>query len=300
MPELPEVHTTATDLNELLKGKKILDVWTNYNSPFYKNKPQIKNPTYFKLFKKEIVSETVTSASRVAKNVLIHLTNDKTILVHMKMTGHLLYGKYKKTGAEWKPDQKGALNDMWNGWIRLVFTLSNGKHLALSDLRKFAKVTLLQTSNLHESDDLQNIGPDPLEKSFTKKVFVERIMMRPKGKIKTVLMDQSLIAGIGNIYSDEALWLSTINPETLVADIPVAKHATLLKNIKHVLSKGIDFKGDSMSDYRRPNGEPGDFQNHHNVYQRKGKTCNRRGCAGIITRKVVNGRSAHYCDTCQK
>lgn len=318
MPELPEVHTTATDLNKLLKGQSISDVWTSYNSPYYKGKPQIKNPKYFKLFKKEVVGEKVVSVNRVAKNVLINLTGDKTILVHMKMTGHLLYGDYEKKGKEWIATKEGPLTDKWNGWIRLVFTLSgtktgsgsatsrsassssSKKHLVLSDLRKFAKVTLLQTSTLLESNDLGKIGPDPLDKIFDFKTFCRQINKKPNGKIKTVLMNQELIAGIGNIYSDESLWMSKIDPETIVSKISDAKRKELLKNIKIILKKGIDFKGDSMSDYRRPSGEPGDFQNHHSVYQRRGEDCKRRNCKGKIARKVIGGRSSHYCASCQK
>lgn len=304
MPELPEVHTTSTDLNKILKGKKIVDIWNSYNSPYYKGKPQVKNPVYFKIFKKEVVGEKVLSVSRIAKNVLINLSGNKTILVHMKMTGHLLYGQYEMKGVgkstEWKAKGNGPLTDKWNGWIRLVFTLDNKKHLALSDLRKFAKVTLLETSSLLESVDLKEIGPDPLENDFTFNKFEERIEKKNTGKIKTVLMDQTLIAGIGNIYSDEALWMSKIDPETLVSKISTKGRKELFKNIKIILKKGIDFKGDSMSDYRRPNGEPGDFQNHHSVYQRKNQPCKRRNCKGTIKRKVVGGRSSHYCDNCQK
>lgn len=300
MPELPEVHTTATDLDKMLKGKKILDIWTNYNSPYYKTKSQIKNPRYFKLFKKEVVGERVKSVERIAKNVLIHLTNNKTILVHMKMTGHLLYGKYKKVKGDWVPKEEGPLKDKWNGWIRLVFTLDNNKHLVLSDLRKFAKVTLLETSTLHTSEDLKNLGPDPLDRSFNIKKFSKQLDKKPNGKIKTVLMDQTLIAGIGNIYSDEALWLSKIHPETVVRKIDQEKRKELLREIKKILRKGISFKGDSMSDYRRPSGEPGAFQHHHRVYQRKKLPCLRRGCKGEIARKVVGGRSAHYCNKCQR
>ena len=114
MPELPEVHTTATELNILLKGKKISDIWTSYKSTYYNN--QIKDPKYFKKFKKETTGAKIVSVTRRAKNVLINLDNKKTILVHMKMTGHLLYGKYKNVRGTWIPNQKGPLNDRMNEW----------------------------------------------------------------------------------------------------------------------------------------------------------------------------------------
>jgi formamidopyrimidine-DNA glycosylase len=298
MPELPEVHTTATELNSLIKNKKIVDIWTSYKSSYYQN--QIKDPAYFKKFKSQIKNCKVVSVERRAKNILINLDNNKTILVHLKMTGHLLYGKFKKEKGEWIPNQKGPLNDKMNGWIRLVFTLSNGKHLALSDLRKFAKVTL--------ETDLDHLGPEPLERAFTFDVFKKQINKKPTGKIKTVLMNQELISGIGNIYSDEALWMSKIDPETPVKKLisqPNSRQADdklklLLKNIKEVLRKGIKLSGDSMSDYRRPDGSPGEFQKHHRVYQRKNLDCFRKDCKGKIERKVVNGRSCHFCPKCQK
>ncbi len=119
-------------------------------------------------------------------------------------------------------------------------------------------------------------------------------------KIKTALMDQALVVGIGNIYSDELLWMSKLRPERRVESLSDTELKLMTKSAKEVLSKGIDFGGDSMSDYRNPHGVPGEFQLHHNAYRRTGKPCNRKGCDGVIQRKVINGRSAHFCDTCQK
>jgi len=302
MPELPEVETTANDLRKLVVGLQITDTWTNYDSPYYYGKKQIKDPKYFKKFKKEICGSQIIETGRIGKNVLIHLNNGKTILIHMKMTGHVLYGKYDfdKKKNEWAPSENGPLQDPFNGWIRFVITLSNKKHLALSDMRKFAKVTLLETNKLNEIDDLREIGPDPLQKIVSISYFTDALSKKPTGKIKTVLMDQSLISGIGNIYSDEALWLSKIHPEKIVKKLSTKNFKEIFSNVKKVLKKGINFSGDSMQDYRRPNGEPGKFQHHHKVYQRKGKECMDKNCTGTISRIVVNGRSSHFCPECQK
>lgn len=298
MPELPEVETTTNDLRELLVGLEVKGAWTDYDSPHYYGKNQIKNPKFFKKFKEQVSGAKVIGTSRRAKNVLIHLDNNRTILVHLKMTGHLLFGEYKKIKSEWKPVLKdGPLNDPFNGWIHFVLEFSNKTHLALSDMRKFAKVTLLDSDKILISDDLVKLGPEILELNFEQ--FRDQISNKSTGKIKTVLMNQELLAGIGNIYSDEALWLSKIHPEKVVGKIDVKILRELFKNIKKVLEKGIDFKGDSMSDYRRPSGLPGDFQNHHMVYQRKKEGCKRRGCSGEIKRIVVGGRSAHFCPVCQ-
>ncbi len=308
MPELPEVETTVRGLNSTVRGLTITDVWTDYNSLFHRGKDNIKNPAYFVKFKKTIVGATITGARRSAKNVLIDLSNGQTVLIHMKMTGHLLYGRYKKTRIDtketWVVDgdvhpTSHPLHDPFNRWIHLVFSLSSGKQLAFSDLRKFAKVIFFETSNAHEDADLKKLGPEPLEKKFTYSLFAERLLMRPTGNIKQVLMDQSVIAGIGNIYSDELLWKANVHPLSIVKKIPTAQLCAMFAATRHVLEKGIDFGGDSTSDYRNIHGERGAFQHKHNVYRHTGKPCPRRGCSGAIARLKVGGRSAHFCDTHQ-
>lgn len=300
MPELPEVQTTVDGLNKIVRGLTIQDVWSDLPSTKVSRneyKESIKYLPFFKRFKENILNQKILKAERRAKNILIHLSGGHTILIHMKMTGHLLYGKYENRGAHWIPHEKeknDALRDPFNKWIHLVFSLSNGKHLVLSDLRKFAKVTLLKDGHL---DDF---GPEPLDEAFTLKLFKERVLKRPNGKIKPVLMDQKLISGIGNIYSDEALWLSDIHPLSVISKIPDKELKKLHTSIKKVLSKGIDFGGDSTSDYRQLDGKPGTFNHAHNAYRLTGKKCMKRGCPGGILRTVVSGRSAHFCDTHQK
>jgi len=292
MPELPEVTTTVSKLQKLLPTQKIVSVWTSYNSKHHTGKKNIKNPKYFRHFKKEIIGKRIKNVERIGKNILIDLTGSKTVLIHMKMTGHLLYGEYRKVKDEWRAITKGPLQDPLNGHIRLVFELSNSKKLVLSDVRKFAKVSLL------EDNDVSKLGPDPLKINF--KTFKDRILLLSNRRIKSVLMNQEIMAGVGNIYSDEALWLTGIHPETPAKKIGGENLKLLLKNIKKVLKKGIDFGGDSTSDYRQPDGSPGNFQNKHRVYRKKGEKCSKRGCDGTIIRKVVGGRSAHFCDKHQK
>jgi len=169
-----------------------------------------------------------------------------------------------------------------------------------SDARKFGKVTLMNTDTASESIHLKNIGPEPLDKNFTFLKFKERLGTKTNGNIKTVLMNQSVIAGIGNIYSDEMLWMAGIHPESKSVCIPIKQLQLLYKSMKEVLSKGIDFGGDSMSDYRDINGKRGRFQNHHNAYGKRGDPCGKKGCDGVIIRKVLDGRSAHFCNRHQK
>lgn len=301
MPELPEVHTTATGLQKVLPGLTITDVWTDYGGKFHKGKSNIKDAEFFKEFRARIVGKKVESVSRRAKNVLINLSGGHTILVHMKMTGHLLYGKYERSDKTWTASDAGPLrDDPLNKWIHFILVLSNGNVVALSDMRKFAKITLLETAKLDESVDLKGIGPEPREKNFTYEVFKERLMKKPSGKIKQVLMDQSLIAGIGNIYSDEMLWAASIHPLSKPAKVPEKILKKLYVDLKDVLEKGIDFGGDSMSDYRNVHGVRGEFQNKHNVYQLRGEKCRKKGCGGTIERLKVGGRTAHFCPKHQK
>ncbi len=308
MPELPEVQTTVNGLNKTVKGLSIKDVWSDLPKKSVSRKDYhdtIKHLPFFTDFKKGLIGAKILGAERRAKNILINLSNKKTILVHMKMTGHIMYGKYAYDAKknEWTPahDEKNdALRDPFNKWLHLVITFTNGKHLVLSDVRKFAKVTLLSTEEAHKSKHLAGIGPEPLEKSFTYAIFKERILTRPSGKIKSVLMDSSVIAGVGNIYSDEALWLSDIHPLSKPSHIPEAKLKVLYTSVQTVLKKGIDFGGDSTSDYRQIDGTAGKFNHAHNAYRLTKTMCKKRGCKGVILRIVVGGRSAHFCSLHQK
>jgi formamidopyrimidine-DNA glycosylase len=306
MPELPEVTTTVKGLQKVLPGLTISAVWTDLSkkNPIKQFRETLKSESFFKKFKKSVEGQRVLEAERRAKNILINLKNGQTILIHLKMTGHIIYGKYifNKKENKWSPDPKEreALHDPYNRFVHVVFSLSNGKQFVLCDSRKFGKVTILPTATAHSSIHLKDIGPEPLEKDFKLQNFKERLILKPKGYIKTVLMDQYVVAGIGNIYSDEMLWLSSIHPESKPNKIPSKELKDLYKAMRDVLNKGIDFGGDSMSDYRDVNGERGKFQNHHNVYRKKGEKCGKRGCVGVIIRKVINGRSAHFCNKHQK
>ena len=293
MPELPEVTTTVVGLKKVLPGLEITDIWTDWTK-------MVRGGNVI-AFKKALVGEKVKDVGRRAKNVLIHFSGNKTAIIHMKMTGHLLYGSWKLEAGGWKPKNiNSPLADPYNRFIHLVFTFKNGEQLAFSDMRKFGKIALSPTDKLDNSEYLSHLGPEPLGQFFTLKKFAEILNKRRSSRIKTVLMDQAVIAGIGNIYSDEMLWLAGIHPESPVEKLNSAKIKVLYGAMGKVLRKGIDLGGDSMSDYRNIKGEPGKFQTQHNVYRMTGKPCRKRGCGGIILRKVIGGRSAHFCPVHQK
>ncbi len=278
MPELPEVETTVRGLQKEIVRLKILSVWTDLDTKDKRKQDTVANSKYFKYFKKEVSSKKIVSVERRAKNILISLSNGNTILVHMKMTGYLFYGKDPKIK-----------------YAHVVFALSNKYFLVFSDLRKFGKITLLSTKNAPSSKHLTGLGPEPLAKNFTLEKFRVRLLKKPNGKIKTVLMDQSVVVGIGNIYSDEILWLASLHPERLVQKIKSSEFKKIFFAIKKLLKKGIDFGGDSMSDYRNIYGLPGKFQLHHMAYRRTGEKCKKKNCSGVIIRKIINNRSAHFC-----
>ncbi|MCX6754012.1 MAG: bifunctional DNA-formamidopyrimidine glycosylase/DNA-(apurinic or apyrimidinic site) lyase, partial [Candidatus Nomurabacteria bacterium] len=279
MPELPEVTTTVNGLKKALKGLSFGVVWTDLvkDNPIKQFENTIKDKIFFERFKREIKNQKVVSVERRAKNILINLSNGKTILIHLKMTGHIIVGKYffNKKENKWTPDisERKELHDPYNRFIHAVFPLSNGRSMVFCDSRKFGKITLIETKNAMETIHLKNIGPEPLEKNFDFKKFKNQILLRPNTNIKTVLMDQSVIAGIGNIYSDEILWLSSIHPESRTSKVPDKYLELAFKSMKEILNKGIHFGGDSMSDYRDIDGKKGNFQNHHNVYQKNKEPC---------------------------
>jgi len=312
MPELPEVTTTVKGLNEVLPGLTITDAWSDYfvnTKSVAKN--TIKNKNFFEIFKKEVVGEKFLNAERRGKNILIHLSGGKTILIHMKMTGHLLFGEYiKELKVEsrklkvdarevWRAITPGLLQDPFNQFIHFTLSFNNSKTLAFSDMRKFAKVTLFE-SNMREShDDLKDLGPEPLN-AFTFPLFYSQLNKIPRGLIKTVLMNQTVVAGVGNIYSDEILWLAGVHPERKVETLTQTEVKKMFNAMIHVLHTGIELGGDSMSDYRNIHGERGGFQNSHKAYRLTKQACLQKGCGGTILRKVIGGRSAHFCSVHQK
>ncbi len=307
MPELPEVTTTVTGIKDHCIGWTIADVWSDLpqeNPTRVHFNDTIKYIGFFNTFKKNIIGQKITGSTRRAKNILIELSSKHTILIHMKMTGHMMVGNYtySKKNNTWtvsESEKNNNLRDPYNRFLHLVITLKKGaaeKHLVMSDSRKFAKVTLLT----HEADrekHLGNIGPEPINPDIPYNEFIQVLHAAP-GKnrpIKTLLMDAVVIAGIGNIYSDELLFRSNVHPESRWINIPTIARKRIHAAMLSVLKKGIDFGGDSTSDYRDIHGARGGFQDAHLAYRKTGSPCSKKSCTGTITRKVINGRSAHFC-----
>jgi formamidopyrimidine-DNA glycosylase len=290
MPELPEVQTTVNGLKSKVLKRAFVDVWSDWEK-------LVKKPTDSNLFKRQIKNKKIIRIYRRAKNIIFNLSEDYSLLIHLKMTGHLLLGKWKLVDNIWKPvDKKSPLNDPYNRFLHIIFYLNNNHMLALSDVRKFAKIELWQTKELEK--ELQKLGPEPLEDDFTFKRF-KGCFTKKRGKIKQVLMIPEIIAGIGNIYSSEILWHAKVHPEKLVQNLKESELKNIYKATQKVLRLGIDLGGDSFSDYRNVNGEKGSFNEQRKVYKRENEFCSRCKKSKIKRIKIA-GRSAFYCPTCQK
>jgi len=292
MPELPEVETIVRDLRKKILGRIIENVWTDFLK-------LLKKPKSFEVFKKEIKGKKIKKILRRGKNIIFELSNGYSLLIHQKMTGHLLFGKWEMEGKKWISTRPGPLReDPMNKFLHLIFFLDNGQQLALSDLRKFAKVELWKTQELKNSKEFKELGPEPLEDDFTFLKFKEALQKKKKGKIKQILMNQTIIVGIGNIYSDEILWRAKIHPFKDITKLSDKELEKIYKIMKKLLPLAIKLGGESISDYRRPSGEKGYYDKERKVYRKEGEKC--PVCSKIIKRAKMGSRSAHFCPACQK
>jgi formamidopyrimidine-DNA glycosylase len=303
MPELPEVETTVRGLKRTIVGHTINDVRVVGNS--HKLLRSHEHGPFLEI----VGGGRIEDVRRRAKNVIIDLDNQHSILIHMRMSGHLLVassqyqvtseGKWQVKGptGNWQPTTGNSpFADPKNQFIRIVFELSDGIILALSDLRKFATVDLFNTNALAKHLE-QKYGPDPLEKTFTLDWFSQELKRR-KRTIKPLLMDQAFIAGVGNIYADESLWKAKVHPLTRSDALSQSDARALYSAIRAVLSKGIALGGTSDDDYRNVAGEKGKYGLTRMAYRRAGEKCAR--CNTVMKRMVVGQRGTSFCPHCQK
>lgn len=285
MPELPEVETIVRELRKSIIGLKIIDAWVDWPKT-------LKQAGGLANFKKQTKGKKILSVRRRAKFIIIDIEGKKSIFVHQKLSGHLLYGKWKLNKGVWTSQVSGPLKeDRQNGYIRFVLIFNNGHQLALSDLRRFGKVILVDDDKIKDIKEIRDLGPEPLEINFKR---FEGLFKKKKGRIKQVLMDPTFIAGIGNIYADEILWSANLHPLSRAENLDKKDLKNIYSHTVRILKKAIKYKGSSMDDYRIPSGEKGSFQNLQNAYQQTGKRCKKKD-GGIIERLKLGGRSAHFC-----
>ncbi|MBI2446346.1 MAG: DNA-formamidopyrimidine glycosylase [Parcubacteria group bacterium] len=292
MPELPEVQTIINDLNKKVKGLTITKVWTDWPKYFK------RSPGHFDGFKKTVTGEKINKVWRLGKNIIFDLSGNKKILIHQKMTGHLLIGKWKVENGKWIAVENGLLAEKVNGYIHVMFWLSNKSMLALSDLRKFAKILVVSEKDFKNLEDVKNIGPDPLKPDFRFNDF-KSLVVKKRGVIKKVLMDQNVVSGIGNIYADDILFIAKIHPLKKIETLSDKELKAIFEATKKILKKAVKLRGTSTSDYRDTSGKKGGYGNVRLTYQREGEKCPNK-CGGIIKRIKIGSRSAHFCPKCQK
>ncbi|OGL72260.1 DNA-formamidopyrimidine glycosylase [Candidatus Uhrbacteria bacterium RIFCSPHIGHO2_12_FULL_57_11] len=274
MPELPEVETIRLQLQKNVVGKKITDVRVVSGRKLNLSPAQ---------FIRAVRGATIKGARRRAKLLLINLGNGWTMVIHLKMTGRVLL---EKDGTA---VSKHAF---------VVFKLSGGKQLVWEDVRKFGFLKLVKTSKLDDLWKKQGFGPEPLDSSFTPQVLAA-CLARHKGKrIKPLIMEQTCIAGLGNIYAAEVLWFAGVHPNRATGKIRDAEVKKMYDGIRKILPRAIDYRGSSADSYLDLFGKPGEFVPRLSVYDRDGKPCLRRD-GGIIKKIRTGGRGTYYCSVCQ-
>jgi len=308
MPELPEVQTIVSELNRKLKNKTIKSVMVNAPKIISVGPHTVSNIRKIDngkvtLFKKLLTGQRFTSVKRRAKLLIFDLSGPLSMIVHLKMTGQFIY-EDKKLRAKTKGKYR-MLNKLNAPFVELpgkhthvIFYFTDGSILYFNDVRKFGYLKLVRDDEISSVRELNEFGPEPLDKKFTYDVFSEALKKRKSGKIKSVLMDAKVVAGIGNIYSDEILFHAHVRPTRTVSSLTGKELSAIYKWIKPVLLKGIAAKGSSVGDFVRTDGTWGQMGKFHFVYGRKGQKCKK--CGTIIESVKLNGRTGSFCPNCQK
>ena len=276
VPELPEVETIRRDLEGRITGRRISGVHIPLDTG--KLVPVLKGIDEAS-FREGVVGARIESVERRGKYLLLRLDTGAFVVVHLRMTGALLH-----RASDAAPDR----------FLRAVLLLDDGSELRFTDIRKFGGLWLVEDVSEAVATEL---GPEPLSEGFTVAVLSEALKGR-KTPVKSVLLDQSRIAGIGNIYADEACFAAGIDPRRLAATIKKPRAVRLHKAIQDVLLFGVESRGASFRDYQDVEGKDGAMQMHVKVFRRTGKPC--YACGSIIQRVKVGGRSTHFCPKCQR
>ncbi len=295
MPELPEVETVARDLQAAVAGATIIEAVVSWDRT-------IRHPQPPERFVAEVAGAVIRRVTRRAKTVLLHLVDGRVMTVALRMTGALIVAP---PGTPADP------------YARVVFHLEDGRELRYRDVRKFGRIGLWPGGGLRSvgagkgarskrvaeggrkyriGEVFSGHGPEPLQRSFTAARFAERLSRR-SAKLKTLLLDQSFIAGVGNIYADEALWRARLHPLRSADTLGAGEVRRLHRTVRQVLRQGIANRGSSFSDYVGADDEPGQNAERLAVYRRTEQPCFR--CGRRIERNVVGQRSTHFCPHCQ-
>jgi formamidopyrimidine-DNA glycosylase len=280
MPELPEVETVARDLRRMVLGATISGVEVMWPRTVRSGDPQS--------FADALIGRRIEEVGRRAKLVTLELSGGLVLTIHLKMTGQLFV----------VPASAPA-----DPYVRVTLAFEDGRTLRFRDIRKFGRMGLARRDAA--SGDLvgelgargfKGFGPEPLDPAFTLRRF-RQVLRRRKGRLKSLLTDQAFLAGIGNIYADEALWLAQLHPLRTASSMKPRDEARLYNAIRTVLAEAVERRGSSIDDYTAPEGD-GDMQERLQVYQRSGEPCPR--CGRPVRRIIAGGRSTHFCSWCQR
>lgn len=289
MPELPEVETVRKGLDELLANRKISSV-SVFDSP--KSFPN--DPASVDQF---MIGGKVLSVRRRAKVLIIDLDTKYSIVVHLKMTGQLVFRAPSKAFGGGHPSDS-LIGDLPDRSTRVQADFDDGSRLFFNDQRKFGWMKLVPTIGVEEIPFISKLGPEPLELSTTAEQFVARIRRRNGSMIKPAILDQTVIAGVGNIYADEALWSAKIHPETRVRDVSDDDLVNLFVQTVAVLKLSIEKGGSTDRNYVDAEGRKGSYLSFARVFRREGQACHVHPDQEIIKLRV-GGRGTHICPVCQ-
>lgn len=283
MPELPEVETVRRGLMPAMEGCVITNAEVR--------RPDLRWP-FPKNMAERLVGKTIVRLGRRSKYILADLSSGETLIIHLGMSGRMqisgtVPGVFKTKIA---PLEKHD---------HVVFDMSSGARVAFNDARRFGAMDLANTAEIDKHWLLRDIGPEPLGNTFDETYLTDRLAGKNTA-IKTALLDQKLVAGLGNIYVCEVLHRAGISPTRRAGHISKARCATLVPIIREVLQEAIEAGGSSLRDHRQTDGELGYFQHAFRVYDREGEPCQAPGCGGAVARIVQGGRSTFYCKNCQR
>src|SRR3989344_3961013 len=315
MPELPEVETTRVDLARLLPGLTVKDVWHDWAK-------SLPNPPAD--VARFLLRAKVEHVRRRAKVLIIELSSGYSLIVHLKMTGQLVFvasGDKKNQESRIKNQEKlnsqfsihnsprrarfgggrptnSLISKLPDKSTRVILHLDNGAQLFFNDQRKFGWMRLLPTNQIPQIDFFKKLGPEPLEQDFTATDFIKCLSRRRGSSIKAVLLDQTVLAGVGNVYADESLFAARIHPTIVVKDVSRTELVTLYNELRTVLNLSIKKGGSTDRNYVNAEGKKGSYISFAQVFRREGQPCLR--CGVTIVKIRVAGRGTHICPRCQK
>ncbi|HVV66786.1 MAG TPA: bifunctional DNA-formamidopyrimidine glycosylase/DNA-(apurinic or apyrimidinic site) lyase [Candidatus Saccharimonadales bacterium] len=288
MPELPEVETVRIGLSKFLPGREIAAIDFDWPKSFPNAESDVKEFA---------VGAKIVTVERRAKVLLIELSSKYSLVIHLKMTGQLVFRSAKERFGAGHPNNS-LVGELPDKSTRVTIVFTDGSRLFFNDQRKFGWMRLLPTAEVVNLDFFKKVGPEPLAADFTWQQMRDRLMRRKNTNIKAALLDQTVIAGVGNIYADEALWGAKIHPATPVSRLTAPQFHKLYDELIYVLELSIEKGGSTDRNYVDAAGKRGSYMSFARVFRREGQPCPR--CGHTIEKIRVAGRGTHICPHCQK